>query len=76
EQTTISRKVQKLAEENRSELINRLLFDLKKIKLFGITTDFWKNKYSSESYLTVTLHYNKGGVMNNFVLKTVLFSDA
>ncbi|CAF3417660.1 unnamed protein product [Rotaria socialis] len=74
--TTISRKVQKLAEENRSELINRLLFDLKKIKLFGITTDFWKNKYSSESYLTLTLHYNKGGVMNNFVLKTVLFSDA
>jgi hypothetical protein len=23
------------------------------IKLFGITADFWKNKYSSDSYLTI-----------------------
>ncbi|CAF4861469.1 unnamed protein product, partial [Rotaria socialis] len=74
--TTISRRVHKLADERRLELVDTLLSDLKKIKLFGVTTDFWKNKYSSESYLTVALHYNKNGAMKSFVLKTVLFSDA
>ncbi|CAF1230277.1 unnamed protein product [Rotaria magnacalcarata] len=53
--TTISRRVHKLVDERRLELVDTLLSDLKKIKLFGVTTDFWKNKYSSESYLTVTL---------------------
>ena len=46
------------------------------VKLFDITTDFWKNKFSSDSYLTITLHYNKDGEMMNIVLKTVLFHDS
>ncbi|CAF1031432.1 unnamed protein product [Rotaria sordida] len=51
--TTISRRVQKLAE-----------------------ADFWKNKFTSDSYLTVNLHYNKDGQMKNFMLKTVSISEA
>lgn len=62
--------------ERRTELIETLLFDLKKMKLFGITTDFWKNKFSSDSYLTITLHYNKDGNMKNIVLKTILVNES
>ncbi len=62
--------------ERRLELIETLLPDLKMVKFFGITTDFWKNKYSSDSYLTITLHYNKDGNMKNLVLKTVLINEA
>ena len=46
-----------LERRRRLELIASLLPDLKMVKLVGITTDFWKNKFSSDSYLTVTLHY-------------------
>ncbi|CAF3834344.1 unnamed protein product [Rotaria sordida] len=74
--TTISRRVKNLAEEHRLALIETLLPDLKKIKLFGVTTDFWKNKLSSESYLTVNVHYNKNGYMKHLVLKTVLVNEA
>ncbi|CAF3864395.1 unnamed protein product, partial [Rotaria sp. Silwood1] len=74
--TTISRRVKNLAEEHRLALIETLLPDLKKIKLFGVTTDFWKNKFSSESYLTVNVHYNKDGYMKHLVLKTVLVNEA
>ncbi|CAF0758999.1 unnamed protein product [Adineta steineri] len=74
--TTISRRVRSLAEERRVELIESLLSDLKMVKLFGITTDFWKNKFSSDSYLTITIHYNKDGNMMNLVLKTVLVSES
>ena len=45
--------------EYRLVLIEILLTDLKIIKLFGITADFWKNILSSDSYLTVSLNYNK-----------------
>lgn len=62
--------------EHRLELIQTLLGDLEKIKLFGVTTDFWKNKFSSNSYLTITLHYNKEGEMKNLVLKTVHVSES
>jgi len=44
--------------------------------LFGITTDFWKNKFSSDSYLTINLHYNKDGNMMHIVLKTVLIDES
>ncbi|CAF4299270.1 unnamed protein product [Rotaria magnacalcarata] len=74
--TTISRQVQKLAEENRVKLIESLIPDLKKIKLFGVTTDFWKNRFTSDSYLTINLHYNKDGQMKNLMLKTVPISEA
>jgi hypothetical protein len=45
------------------------------IKLFGITADFWKNKYSSDSHLIITLDYNKEGNIKNLVLKTVIISE-
>jgi len=44
--------------------------------MFGITADFWKNKFTSDSYLTVNLHYNKDGKMRNLMLKTVLVNEA
>ncbi len=62
--------------ENRLALIESLLPDLKKIKMFGISADFWKNKFTSDSYLTVNLHYNKDGKMKNLMLKTVSISEA
>ena len=46
-----------LERRRRLELIASLLPDLKMVKLVGITTDFWKNEFSCDSYLTVTLHY-------------------
>lgn len=62
--------------EHREELIQTLLSDLKIVKLFGITTDFWKNKFSSDSYLTITLHYNKDGDMVKIVLKTIQVNES
>ena len=62
--------------EHRLALIETLLTDLKVTKLFGIAADFWKNKFSSDSYLTVTLHYSKDGNMKNLALKTILITEA
>ncbi|CAF1238449.1 unnamed protein product [Adineta ricciae] len=70
--TTVSRHVKK----RRVELIETLLSDLNVVKLFGISTDYWKNKFTSDSYLTTTLHYDKDGHMKNIVLKTVLFDES
>ena len=44
-------------ERRRLELIESVLSDLNMVTLVRITTDFWTNKFSSGSYLTVTLHY-------------------
>ncbi|CAF1181524.1 unnamed protein product [Rotaria sordida] len=62
--------------QDRVKLIESLIPDSKKIKLSGIIADFWKNKFTSDSYLTVNLHYNKDGQMKNFMLKTVSISEA
>jgi len=62
--------------EHRVQLVETLLPDLKEVKLFGITTDFRKNKFSSDSYLTITFHYNKDGNMMNIVLKTIQVNES
>ncbi|CAF1039365.1 unnamed protein product [Rotaria sordida] len=43
------------SSEDRVKLIESLIPDSKKIKLSGITADFWKNKFTSDSYLTQNL---------------------
>ncbi|CAF0956079.1 unnamed protein product [Didymodactylos carnosus] len=63
--TNISRTVKQLAEEYRVKLKDLLQQDLKKIKLFGVTLDYWKNGGTSENYLIVNIHYTKDGKMVN-----------
>ncbi|CAF1272829.1 unnamed protein product, partial [Didymodactylos carnosus] len=58
----------------RLEFIEMLKVDLKNAKLFGITCDYWKNKYSCESYLTINMHYGENGQIQNVMLKTMLFT--
>ncbi|CAF4544980.1 unnamed protein product, partial [Didymodactylos carnosus] len=72
--TTIARSVNSLADKKRLEFIEMLKVDLKNAELFGITCDYWKNKYSCESYLTINMHYGKNGQIQNVMLKTMLFT--
>ncbi|CAF1372757.1 unnamed protein product, partial [Didymodactylos carnosus] len=74
DRTTIARRVNSLAGEKRLEFIEMLKVDLKNAKLFGITCDYWKNKYSCESYLTINMHYGENGQIQNVMLKTMLFT--
>ena len=42
--------------------------------LYGVTLDFWTNKYTSDSYLTITLHHQVDTEMITFVLRTTRFN--
>lgn len=44
-------------------------------RLYGVTLDYWANKYTSESYLTVTIHFESDAEMHSCVLKTLLFDQ-
>jgi hypothetical protein len=48
--------------------------DLKEVKLFGISTDYWKNTYTGDNFLTINIHYTKDNNLVTYMLKTVLFS--
>jgi hypothetical protein len=34
--------------------------------------DYWSNKFTSDSYLTITIHYENGAEMESYVLRTML----
>ncbi|CAF4513175.1 unnamed protein product [Rotaria sp. Silwood2] len=72
--TTISRRVQSMACDERRKLIITLKNDIEQVKLFGITCDYWKNTYTSESFLTINIHYGNDYNIKKFALKTMLFS--
>ncbi|CAF1505866.1 unnamed protein product [Adineta ricciae] len=44
-----------IVNERRGELIETLLSDLNVVKLFGISTDYWKNKCELQNKLPLTL---------------------
>ncbi|CAF0951941.1 unnamed protein product [Rotaria sordida] len=72
--TTISRRVQSVAHEEKKKLIITLKNDINDVKLFGITCDYWKNSYTSDTYLTINIHYGKDGKIKKFMLKTMIFT--
>ncbi|CAF3591535.1 unnamed protein product [Rotaria sp. Silwood1] len=74
--TTISRRVHVLAEERRKEFIFILSEHLKNVKMIGVTGDYWKNKYTSESYFTITLHYHLNGSIRSVALKTTQITSS
>ncbi|CAF4019369.1 unnamed protein product, partial [Rotaria sordida] len=72
--TTISRRVQSVAHDEKKKLIITLKNDINDVKLFGITCDYWKNSYTSDNYLTINIHYGKDGKIKRFMLKTMIFT--
>ncbi|CAF3745715.1 unnamed protein product [Rotaria sp. Silwood1] len=74
--TNVSRRIQFLANEYRLKLIQILKEDLKNVKLVGVSSDFWKNCYTSDNYLTINLHYTKDKKPITFMLSTLLFIDS
>ncbi|CAF4651150.1 unnamed protein product [Rotaria sp. Silwood1] len=71
--TNISRRIQFLANEYRLKLIQILKEDFKTVKLVGVSSDLWKNRYTSDNYLTINLHYIKDKKPITFMLSTLLF---
>ena len=71
--TNVSRRIQYLAAEYRLKLIEILREDLKNVKLVGVSTDYWKNSYTSDYYLTVNLHYTKDSKSTTIMLNTSIF---
>ncbi|CAF1458736.1 unnamed protein product [Rotaria sordida] len=74
--TTVSRRVQVLAEECRKQFISTLAEHLKNVKMIGVTSDYWKNSYTSESYLTITLHYHLNGNIRSIALKPIQITSS
>ena len=60
--------------EKREELKDKLT----KVssKLYGVTLDYWTNKFTSDSYVTITIHYENDAAMESFVLKTLRFDQS
>ena len=59
--------------ERRQALKESLSNRFKPVKLFAVTGDYWKNKFTSESYFTITLHFGFDNKIEVIVLKTALF---
>ena len=90
--TTVSRRVQILADgindiflnqfllscfiESRKKFISHLSEHLKNVKMIGVTGDYWKNSFTSDSYLTITLHYHLNGSIQTVALKTILVTTS
>lgn len=71
--TNVSRRIQHLAAEYRLKLVEMLKNDLKDVKLISVSADYWKNSYTSDSYLTVNLHYTKNNKPTTLMLNTSIF---
>ena len=71
----ISYKIYRLLffKERRKLLTKSLETCFKSVKLFAVTGDYWNNKFSSESYVTITLHFGFDNKIEIVVLKAVLF---
>ncbi|CAF3825651.1 unnamed protein product, partial [Rotaria magnacalcarata] len=71
--TNVSRKIHHLATEYRLKFIESLKEDFESVKLVGISSDYWKNTYTSDYYLTVNIHYTKDKKPVTFMLNTSIF---
>jgi hypothetical protein len=69
-----SRKKRYFVLVKREELKEKLSKNMK--LLYGVTLDYWTNKFTSDSYLTTTLHYENNGEVESCVLKTSLFDQS
>jgi hypothetical protein len=74
--TNISRTVSQIADEYREKLKDILKNDLQCVKLVGVSTDYWKNSGTSESYLTINIHYSKNAQNITYMLETSLFEQS
>jgi hypothetical protein len=74
--TNISRTVCQIADEYREKLKDILKHDLQSIKLLGVSTDYWKNSGTNESYLTIIIHYSKNSQNITYMLQTSLFEQS
>ena len=72
--TTVSRAVSKQAEGDREKLSS--FFERAVIKNFARTLDFWNNDFSSESFITVSLHFIVGQQLYYVTLATQSFVEA
>ena len=76
DRTTVSRTIKTIATEYRTKMNEILRRDLEETKLFGISTDYWKNAYTGDNFLTINIHYTKGENLITYMLKTVLFTGS
>lgn len=60
--------------EKRDEL--KHILSTTQTLLFGVTLDYWSNKFTSDSYITITLHHQIDAEMKLYILKTLLFNKA
>jgi hypothetical protein len=74
DRTTISRNIKQIANEYRSKMNEILRNDLEKVKLIGISTDYWKNSHTGDNFLTINIHYTKDDKPVTYMLKTILFT--
>jgi hypothetical protein len=74
DRTTISRNIKQIANEYRSKMNEILRKDLENVKLIGISTDYWKNSYTGDNFLTINIHYTKNDRPVTYMLKTILFT--
>ncbi|CAF0804921.1 unnamed protein product [Adineta steineri] len=76
DRTNVSRTIKQLAEEYRLKLKDILREDLQHVRLIGLSTDYWKNTYTTDNYLTINIHYTKNDHPVTFMLETRLFVGA
>ena len=76
DRTNISRTINQLAEEYRSKLKKILHDDLKRVRLIGLSSDYWRNTYKNDNYLTINVHYTKDKNPVTFMLQTNVFVGA
>lgn len=76
DRTNISRTIKHLADDYRLKLKAILCDDLRHVKVIGVSTDYWKNSYTNDSYLTINVHYTKGDHPVTYMLQTSLFVGA
>ncbi|CAF1494105.1 unnamed protein product [Adineta ricciae] len=74
--TNISRTVSRISEDYRKKLKDLLQIDLQRVKLIGISTDYWKNGGTSESYLTINVHYCRDEDNVTYMLHTCVFEQS
>ena len=76
DRTTISRTIKQIANEYRTKMNEILRQDLEQTKLIGISTDYWKNSYTGDNFLTINIHYTKDEHLITYMLKTILFTGS
>ncbi|CAF3370412.1 unnamed protein product [Rotaria socialis] len=74
DRTNISRTIKQIANEYRLKMNEILRKELKQVKLISISIDYWKNSYTGDNYLTISIHYRKDNNPATYMLKTILFS--